>query len=96
MPSAKTQPVAVKLDAALKERISKLADARQRTSHWMMREAITQYVEREEKHEAFRQDALAAWQEFESTGLHVTAADADAWLEKLERGEDVPPPSPIR
>jgi predicted transcriptional regulator len=96
MSSARPQPVAVKLDPALKERIRKLADARQRTSHWMMREAISQYVEREEKRESFQRDALEAWKEFEATGLHVKAAEADGWLERLERGEILPPPAPVR
>jgi predicted transcriptional regulator len=96
MAHAKPQPVAVKLEAALRERIGKLADARQRSTHWMMREAITQYVEREEKREAFRQDALRAWQEYQDTGLHIPAASVDAWLDKLESGQDVAPPEAVR
>jgi predicted transcriptional regulator len=88
------RPVAIKLDAETKARLKRLADARQRTSHWLMREAISQYVEREERREAFRQDGLRAWQEYQSTGLHVTAAEADAWLAKLEQGHDIEPPQP--
>ena len=92
MSEAAVRPVAIKLDADIKERVKRLADSRQRTSHWIMREAINQYVEREERRETFRQDALRAWQEYQATGLHVTAAEADAWLEKLEQGENVKPP----
>jgi predicted transcriptional regulator len=33
-----------------------------------MREAISQFVDREEKREAFRQDALQAWEAFRATG----------------------------
>jgi len=57
-----------------------------------MREAIEEYVEREEKREQFRQDSLAAWAQYQTTGLHVTAEDADAWLTKLEAGKDAAPP----
>jgi predicted transcriptional regulator len=57
-----------------------------------MREAIEQYVEREEKREQFRQAALAAWTNFQTTGLYVTAEEADAWLAKLEAGEDAATP----
>ena len=57
-----------------------------------MREAIEQYLEREEQRERLRQETLAAWQAYEITGLHVTAEEADAWLAKLEAGEDVDPP----
>jgi predicted transcriptional regulator len=57
-----------------------------------MREAIEQYVDREERREQFRQDALAAWAEYQATGLHVTGEEADAWLARLEAGEDAEPP----
>ena len=57
-----------------------------------VREAIAQYVEREEKREAFRQEALAAWAAYQETGLHVTHDEADTWLAQLEAGQDVEPP----
>lgn len=78
----------IKLDDELKGRVQHLAEARRRTSHWIMREAIAQYVEREEKREALKQDALRAWEEYQRTGLHLTLEEADAWLAKLEAGED--------
>lgn len=88
MTTAAVRPVAIKIDADIKERVKRLADARQRTPHWLMREAIRQYVERE----AFRQDAINAWNEYQATGLHVTLPEADAWLAKLEAGKDAEPP----
>jgi predicted transcriptional regulator len=84
--------VAIKIDASIKERVQRLATARNRTPHWLMREAISQYVEREEKREAFRQDAISAWSDYQATGRHVTLDEADAWLAKLEAGQDVEPP----
>lgn len=92
MTSATVRPVAIKIDEDTKARIKRLADARHRTPHWLMREAITQYVEREEKREAFRQDTLKAWEAYRTTGLHVTAEEANAWLAQLEQGKDVEPP----
>ena len=92
MPIAVIRPVAIKIDDDTKARVKRLANARQRTSHWLMREAITQYVEREEEREAFRQDTLKAWEAYRSTGQHVTADEADAWLAQLEQGKDVDPP----
>lgn len=52
-----------------------------------MREAVEEYVSREEKREQLRRDALAAWGEYQATGLHATGEEADAWLAKLESGE---------
>ncbi|MDR5785222.1 CopG family ribbon-helix-helix protein [Caballeronia sp. LP003] len=82
----------IKLDDELKSRVQRLAGLRDRSAHWIMREAITQYVDREEKREAFKQDAKRAWDDYRATGLHVTHEDADAWLAKLEAGEDAEPP----
>ncbi len=78
----------VKLDEALKNRVRTLAEARNRSSHWVMREAIKDYVEREEKREALKQDALRAWENYQHDGLHLTFDEADNWLSKLEAGHD--------
>lgn len=78
----------LKIDDTLKGRIQQLASQRRRSPHWIMLEAIQQYVEREEKREAFKQDALRAWEEYQRTGQHLTLEEADAWLGKLEAGED--------
>jgi predicted transcriptional regulator len=91
-PATAVRPVAIKIDADTKERVKRLADARQRSPHWLMREAIRQYVEREEKREAFRQGALQAWKGFQTDGLHATQREADAWLARLEAGKDAEPP----
>ena len=90
--TAATQALAVKLDSDTRERIKRLADTRSRSMHWIMREAIKQYVDREEKREAFRQDAILAWNEYQLTGIHVTQEEADTWLADLEAGRDVEPP----
>ncbi|MHB0985643.1 MAG: CopG family ribbon-helix-helix protein [Sulfuricella sp.] len=82
----------VKLEPDLKSRLQHLAEARRRKTHWLMQEAIREYVEREEKREQFRQDALRAWREFQETGLHVTADEADAWLAELAEGQVAEPP----
>jgi predicted transcriptional regulator len=89
---AQSATTSVKLDATTKERVQRLAASRRRTAHWIMREAVEQYVEREEKREQLGQDALAAWEHYEATGLHVSGADADAWLKKLESGKRAAPP----
>ena len=85
-------PVAVKLNPEVHARVRELAKAQHRSPHYLMREAITQYVEREEKREAFRQEALAAWAAYQASGLHVAHAQADAWLARLEAGQDVEAP----
>jgi predicted transcriptional regulator len=86
-------PVAVRLTDPLKVRMRTLADQRRRPMHWLMREAIEQYVTREEQRESFRQEAMDTWRDYQITGLHVTSEEADAWLAELEAGNDVEPPA---
>ena len=84
----------LKLDPETELRLRRLADARAKPPHRLMRDAIDQYLEREERREQAIRDALAAGDEYRATGLHVTAEEADAWLGRLENGEDCEPPLP--
>jgi predicted transcriptional regulator len=90
MPGASA--VSVKLDFETKARVQRLAKAQRRTAHWIMREAVEQYLEREEARERLQQDALAAWADYQAAGQHLTADEADVWLAQLEAGEDAEPP----
>ena len=87
-----TTAVAVKIDPEMKARMKRLAVSRRRSTHWLMKEAISQYVEREEKPQSCRQDGIRAWNEYQANGLHVTREEADTWLAKLEEGKSVEPP----
>lgn len=92
MTAATIRPVAIKIDENTKARIKRLADARQRTPHWLMREAVVQFVDREEKREAFRQDTLKAWEEYRTTGLHATANEVEVWLASWGTDHELPAP----
>ena len=76
----------VKLDADLKNRIQDLAERRQRSAHWIMREAIREYVVREEARENFKQEAMESWTAFQETGRHLTNEEVSDWLDTW--GED--------
>lgn len=82
----------IELDDALKGRIEQLAEIRRRTPDGIMREAIAQYVDREEKRELLRQDTLKAWDEAQATGLHATAEEVEQWLSSW--GEENERPAP--
>lgn len=57
-----------------------------------MREAIAQCVEREEERQALHQRAVAAWEEFQRTGLHATDEEVDAWLASWGTDNELPAP----
>ncbi|PRP68479.1 CopG family transcriptional regulator [Chromobacterium amazonense] len=70
----------LKIDEALKSRVQHLASQRRRSPHWIMLEAIQQYVEREEARESFKQEALASWAAYQETGQHLTGEEVRTWL----------------
>jgi predicted transcriptional regulator len=70
----------IKLSDDLKARISKLSEQRKRSAHWIMLEAIQQYVDREEARKSFKQEAEASWAEFQATGMHLSGDETRAWL----------------
>ena len=68
---AATSPVSLKLSDEERERLTTLATARKRSSHYLMREAVREYLTREELRQAFADEAEKAWLDYEQTGLHV-------------------------
>ncbi|WP_439531979.1 CopG family ribbon-helix-helix protein [Marinobacter adhaerens] len=86
-------PTSIKLDDDMKGRVQHLADTRRRSAHWLMREAIEQYVEREERRESFRRDTLKAWEDYQATGLHATADEVEKWLASWGTDNEVPAPT---
>ena len=76
-----TQPMAVKLDPELKERLLRLAAAKKRSPHWIMREALREYTEREELAENLRQETLKRWETYKVTGETVDNEAVMAWLD---------------
>jgi predicted transcriptional regulator len=82
----------IKLDGDLADRVRRLAGLRQRSPHWIMREAIRDYVTREETREGFRQEALASWAAYQETGRHLTGAEVQAWLGTWGTDDEAEPP----
>lgn len=72
--------VSVKIDDELKGRVQRLAKSSKRSAHWIMREAIEQYVGREEAQASFQAEAEDAWKSYRETGLHLTGEEVREWL----------------
>ena len=72
----------VKLDEDLKSKVRHLATLRNRSPHWIMREAIRDYIEREEAKERFKEEALASWKAYKDTGRHLMGQEVREWLQK--------------
>ena len=82
----------IEMGEELKNRIDELAARRKRSAHWIMREALQQYLEREESRESFHREALASWTAYQETGEHLTGPEVRAWLQKWGTDDDKPVP----
>ena len=78
-----TTTMGVKLDAETRIRLKKLGEVKNRSPHWLMKEAIRRYLEVEERYEQEKAEDLARYQEYLDTGTHITHTDMMAWLDEL-------------
>ena len=83
----------IKLDEDLKNRIQNLANMRHRSAHWIMREAIREYIEREEARESFKQEALESWTAYQETGRHLSNQEVRNWLKTWGTEKETKAPS---
>lgn len=93
MESRATRPVSLKLEQTEHERLKTLAEAKHRKPHFLMKEAIRQYLDREEARESFKHEALASWQEYKETGQHLTGDQVSTWLDSWGTEEEKAIPS---
>jgi len=75
--------IGVKLDRETRASLQKLGKARQRSTHWLMREAIRRYLEVEERYEQEKAEDQAQYQAYLKTGYHISYAAWLAWLDQL-------------
>jgi len=82
--------VTVKLDPSDRDRISSLATLKKRTPHYLMKEAILEYVQREEARQNFIQAAEASFEHYKETGLHITLDEFSAWVDDVQNNPNAP------
>lgn len=88
-----TQPVSkvVKLDVDVSMRLARLGELKQRSPHWLMKEAIARYLEQEEYSEQLNIETLARWQEAEQ-GKVVSHQAVSNWLDTWGTDEETDRP----
>ena len=84
--------VSVKLDQSDRDRINLLASAKKRTAHYLMKEAIHEYIEREETRLNFIRAGEESAREFQATGLHITLDEFDSWVDAIQTDINAPMP----
>lgn len=87
-----TMSVTIKLDETDRDRIATLATAKKRTPHYLMKEAILEYVKKEEARQNFITDAQASFEHYKQTGQHITLDEFNTWVDKVQQNPAVPVP----
>lgn len=80
--------VTVKLDPSDRDRIASLAILKKRTAHYLMKEAILEYVQREEARQNFIKAADTSFEHYKETGLHITLDEFSAWVDDVQKNPD--------
>lgn len=80
--------VALRLDEQTLARLKQLAQRRDRSPHYLMKEAVEKYLSAEEAAIAERDLLRARWERFELTGETIAHEDIKSWAESLSPNSD--------
>jgi predicted transcriptional regulator len=80
----------IKLSDDVKSRLDVVAKQTKRSAHYLMREAVTEYVERQEKRLAFIQEAEDALTDYHETRLFVSGDAMEKWAFSSDKSK-MPP-----
>lgn len=75
--------VAVKLEDDIRERIQSLGQAKDRSTHWLMKRAIVEYLEKEERYEQELREDRERWDNYVLTGEAISHDDMKDWMKSL-------------
>ncbi|MGH1353600.1 MAG: CopG family ribbon-helix-helix protein [Thalassovita sp.] len=75
--------VALRLNEQTQDRLKALGQRRDRSPHYLMKEAVEKYLAEEEAVEAERDLMQARWERFELTGETVSHEDVKSWAKNL-------------
>lgn len=85
--------VTLKLDETYRQRLKNLAEAKHRSSHYLMKEAIERYLVQEEAEQAVLRSVDSEIANFEASGLHIDLTDVKDWAKNLKQNRSAQLPS---
>lgn len=77
---------AIKLDNDTHNRLKALAQQRNRSVHWILRDALQRYLIEEEPYEREKAEDLAEYEDYLLTGKGIDSKTVSSWLKKLADG----------
>jgi predicted transcriptional regulator len=82
----------IKLDDETSKRLKTLSSQRNRSSHWLMRDAIERYLSEEERYEREKAEDIAEYEDYLQTGRGISQKEMGAWLDRLVQDKNAPWP----
>ncbi len=77
----------IKLDDNTQARLKALAEKRHRSSHWLMRTAIEEYLDQQEHYEQEKSEDMARWEQYVMTGVAIEHSKVESWLGDLSQNK---------
>ncbi len=84
-----TATVGIRLGSDVQARLKALGNRRDRSPHYLMKEAVEIYLKREEKIEAEKVLLRTRWEKFELTGEAVSHDDVKVWAKNLSKSSAI-------
>ncbi len=75
--------VGLKLETKTRDRLKQLGEQKDRSTHWLMKRAISEYLEKEECFEREKEEDLQRWQNYQETGEAVSQTEMASFFEGL-------------
>lgn len=75
------KPMAIKLPQQERDRLQQLGTVKKRSAHWLAKEAISQFLDREEAAERFKLESVTRWEEYCHTGKSAPHDVVMQWLD---------------
>ena len=78
----------VRLDEQLESRLNALAAKTHRSKSFLAKEALTRYIEEEERKQRENELTMARWEQYQETGETVNNEDMMNWLDSWGTDEE--------
>jgi len=82
----KTVTLGVKLDPDIQRRLKKLGAAKDRSPHWLVKTAVANYLDSQERELKEKREDDARWSAYEDTHLAYESKHVETWLQDLAQG----------
>jgi predicted transcriptional regulator len=88
-----SKSTSVKLKDGYSERLKALAESKQRSSNWLLNEAVSRYLDSEEARAALLIEMREAHEGYVRGGrLHLTQEEVRDWMERRRTDRNAPMP----